>query len=144
MDKEKISEARYVIVTFDDTSKKKYYSYKTFFADLSSDDTLLVTTKNGIKSVTFVGYVDDNSLSIIFSQEVLDDYRQKASKWIIGKLDEDEIQKNINISNMKDKIKKCVKVIEGLKDKTSTLAVIKRQICKEQLDKLLEEYSKLI
>lgn len=144
MDKEKISETRYVIVTFDDTSKKKYYSYRTFFADLNSDDVLLVETMNGIKSVTFAGYVDDDSLSMIFSKEVLDDYKQKASKWIIGKLDKDEIQKNINISHIKDEIKKCVKVIERLKDKTSTLAVTRRGRYKEQLDKLLEEYSKLI
>ena len=34
--------------------------------------------------------------------------------------------------------------IEKLKDKTSKLANMRRQICKEQLDKLLEEYSKLI
>lgn len=137
-----ISETRFCIVTFKDSGKQKFYSYKTFFGDLNEDSVIYVETPHGIKGVTFRGYIDTDDTWL--TEEEKQNYRSKATKWIIGRVDENEIKKNIEISNLKTKIKSCIKKIDYLKDDKSDYSKKIIEKHKEQLDKLLKQYSKLI
>lgn len=144
MDKKDICETRYCVVTFDETNKQKYYSYKTFFGDLTSKDVIYVDTPKGIKGVSFRGYVDKDDNSTAFTEEEKEDFRSKANKWILGKINTDDIDSFINIAETKSKIKRCIQRIEKLKNSESKTAARMIFKYKEQLNSLLEEYSKLI
>lgn len=142
MNKNKISDTKIALVSFDENNKKKYYSYATFYGDLTADDILLVNTKKGIKSVTFYGYTDSEEIKSLYTKEDINNFNNMAKAWIIGRIDLKDIENNINISETKTDIKLCLETIEMLKQRKGK--EIQIDFYNRRLESLLKKYSDLI